>query len=176
MKKYFWTRFFLLSELCLQTPKNCSEYSGKLKHASAVDSVSKLSLKMDGKPMNFSWKSCFMSYPNQAFSCKIKVTVTIFGQSCLIEKITALFSVTQSTSSLFYSKRMYQETYGKLFSTPKTNATFPRRRVYFFVIIFLEFPVRTYLRREITALQYGRKAWSSLLSATSCTIALVKTY
>ena len=48
--------------------KNSSEYSGKLKHASTVDSVSKLSLKMDGKPTNFSWESCFMSYPNQAFS------------------------------------------------------------------------------------------------------------
>ena len=105
-------------------------------------------LKMDGKPTNFSWESCFMSYPNQAFSWKIKVTVTFFGRSCLTEKIRTLFSVTRSTSSLFYSKSMYWETCGKLFRAHKTNGGARERRCYFFVIIFLEFPVRTYLRRE----------------------------
>ena len=60
--------FFYCLDYAYRPLKNCSEYSGKLKHASAVDSVSKLSLKMDGKQTNFSWKSCFTSYSNQAFS------------------------------------------------------------------------------------------------------------
>ena len=117
--------FFYCLDHVSRPVKHCPGYSGKLEHASVVDSVSKLSLKMDGKPTNFSWESCFMSYPNQAFSWKIKVTVTIFGQSCLIEKITTRFSVTQSTSSLFYSKRMYQETYGKLLALLKPKQLFP---------------------------------------------------
>mgnify|MGYP004365563971 CR=1 FL=1 len=60
--------FFHCLNYVSRPPKNGLEHSGKLKHASVVDSVSKLSLKMDGKPTNFGWKSCFMSYPNQAFS------------------------------------------------------------------------------------------------------------
>ena len=59
--------FFYCLDYVSRLLKYCSEYSGNLKHASAVDSVSKLSLKMDGKLTNFSWESCFMSYPNQAF-------------------------------------------------------------------------------------------------------------
>ena len=53
--------FFYCLDYASRPLKNCSEYSGNLKHASAVDSVSKLSLKNDRKPMNFSWKSCFMT-------------------------------------------------------------------------------------------------------------------
>ena len=60
-KTFFVQIFFYCLDYVSRLLKNCSEYSGKLKHASAVDSVSKLSLKNDRKPMNFSWKSCFMT-------------------------------------------------------------------------------------------------------------------
>ena len=40
--------FFYCLDYVSRLQKNCSEYSGKLKHASAMDSVLKLSLKMMG--------------------------------------------------------------------------------------------------------------------------------
>ena len=40
--------FFYCLDYVFRLPKNCSECSGKLKHASARDSVSRLSLKITG--------------------------------------------------------------------------------------------------------------------------------
>ena len=45
--------FFYCLDYVSRLQKNCSEYSGKLKHASALDSVLKLSLKMTGNRWMF---------------------------------------------------------------------------------------------------------------------------
>ena len=45
--------FFYCLDYVSRLQKNCSEYSGKLKHASAMDSVLKLSLKMMGNRWMF---------------------------------------------------------------------------------------------------------------------------
>ena len=45
--------FFCCLDYISRLQKNCSEYSGKLKHASAMDSVLKLSLKMMGNRWMF---------------------------------------------------------------------------------------------------------------------------
>ena len=63
-------------------------------------------------------------------------------------RLLAPTSDIQITSELFYSQVMYQETCAKLLRGREINGAARERPWYFFVIIFLEFPVRTYLRRE----------------------------
>ena len=53
MKKKWSSFFFYCLDYVSRLQKNCSEYSGKLKHASAMDSVLKLSLKMMGNRWMF---------------------------------------------------------------------------------------------------------------------------
>ena len=77
-----------------------------------------------------------------------KVTVPFFARLGRVKKNQAPCSDIQITSGLFYSQVMYQETCGKLLRGREINGSARERPWYFFVIIFLEFPVRTYLRRE----------------------------
>ena len=87
-------------------------------------------------------------WPNPYQNPRKKVTVSFFEQLRCVQKIQAPSPDIQMTSGLFYSKSMYQETCGKLFCGHEINGERPQQTGIFFVIIFLEFTVRTYLRRE----------------------------